>query len=93
MEKKRRARINESLLELRTLLADADVSTGRTHCCTSFQLALGSDEAHMLLSTVSFQDGECRSAGDDSEKGGGHTEEQKSRSGHIHRYNKSTEPH
>lgn len=28
VEKKRRARINESLQELRTLLADADVSRG-----------------------------------------------------------------
>lgn len=30
MEKKRRARINESLQELRTLLADTDVSEERT---------------------------------------------------------------
>lgn len=31
MEKKRRARINESLQELRTLLADTDVSTERAY--------------------------------------------------------------
>lgn len=34
MEKKRRARINESLRELRTLLADADVSRTRTRRIT-----------------------------------------------------------
>lgn len=32
VEKKRRARINESLQELRTLLADTDVSTAHAHC-------------------------------------------------------------
>lgn len=35
MEKKRRARINESLRELRTLLADADVSRGRARARAS----------------------------------------------------------
>lgn len=86
MEKKRRARINESLQELRTLLADTDVSRAHAHC-TSAHLCpcdteeqFGSDGALLAVSTVSFQDGERRGAGDDGEKGGGHPEESKPRS-------------
>ncbi|KAM7399707.1 hypothetical protein PAMP_018955 [Pampus punctatissimus] len=81
VEKKRRARINESLQELRTLLADTDVSTARTRR-TSYspvpvmlRVDLGSDGASFVVSTVSFQDGERRGSGDDGEKGGGHIEE------------------
>lgn len=85
MEKKRRARINESLQELRTLLADTDVSTARTlhfmfTCPSDAEVDLGSDRALLLVSIVSFQDGERRGAGDDGEKGGGHTEEPNPRS-------------
>lgn len=45
VEKKRRARINESLQELRTLLADTDVSTERTQLLHwSFTFALRHNE-------------------------------------------------
>lgn len=90
MEKKRRARINESLQELRTLLADTDVSSSahaRTHSPQlsspapgDTEVDLGSDGALLVVSTVSFQDGERRGAGDDGEKGGGRTEEPNPRS-------------
>ncbi len=89
MEKKRRARINESLQELRTLLADADVSSSSAHRLHRGSPApvtrgrgvdFGSDGALLVVSTVSFQDGERGGAGDDGEKGGGHTEEPNPRS-------------
>lgn len=81
MEKKRRARINESLRELRTLLADTDVSRTRTRAspaCTGTRCGMVLMQL-LSVSTDSFQDGERRGAGDDSEKGGGHTEESKPR--------------
>lgn len=40
MEKKRRARINESLRELRTLLADTDVSRTRITCVHRYTVRL-----------------------------------------------------
>lgn len=43
----------------------------------------GSDRALLTVSTVSFQDGERRGAGDDSEKGGGHAEEPNTRYAHL----------
>lgn len=45
MEKKRRARINESLLELRTLLADTDVSPAQITCSCSLQVQPGSNSS------------------------------------------------
>lgn len=48
VEKKRRARINESLQELRTLLADTDVSTERTQLLHwSFTFALRHNEGKL----------------------------------------------
>lgn len=83
MEKKRRARINESLRELRTLLADADVSRTRTRtritCLRRYEVRFVSDGAPLPGPTDPFQDGERRGAGDDSEKGGGHPEQPKPR--------------
>lgn len=87
MEKKRRARINESLQELRVLMADADVSRDTVqvfqgNALRDFVLLLkqkfspacvaGARYLRFLSpAAVAIKDGECRSAGDDSETCGG----------------------
>lgn len=82
VEKKRRARINESLQELRSLLADTEVRARghtRAHTHTAVLPVRVMELLRLLVHTVSLQDGECRGAGDDGEEGRGHPEESESR--------------
>lgn len=80
VEKKRRARINESLQELRALLADTEVRTEPVPSPPHCSHLTGSEGSHLTLPTGSLQDGERRGAGDDREEGGGHSEEPDPRS-------------
>lgn len=75
VEKKRRARINESLQELRGLLADTDVSSALSLYFPLYSIR----KLKCLNVTVPRQDGERRGAGAYGEKGGRHPEEQKPR--------------
>lgn len=89
MEKKRRARINESLQELRLILADTEVTScpaklglsqeGRGGPVTN-SLMPSLSALSLLLAAAALlvpdEDGECRGAGDDGETGPGHSAEQ-----------------
>lgn len=59
MEKKRRARINESLQELRTLLVDTDVSVHRQLTCRPPPHT----HTHTLHAGLGFWGPDCRFAG------------------------------
>ena len=89
VEKKRRARINESLQELRTMLTETDVSLAhllRTLPCAVQRLGSLNPNVYriiqhmkrnpclLLVLTASVQDGERRGSGDDSEESGTHSE-------------------